>query len=277
MPGSTSPTRVPRVGRDGCDRVAPRPAGPLSPAARHRSHRLRGHPAQPGSPEAAADGGRQHHPGDEQRHLRRHLLGPPCVPHRRGRDRTSTRSCGRSTTTRPSSPGSRRSTEDAARWRTGPRPRRPDSRPNSSSGRGTSCSSSTSSAPWCNPTSIASRRVRPARLDGLGDELRGARRAAGGGVLHLVLRLLAHTRDPARTAAQAWPRITRFDDRWCWLLASVVPRFRRFAADTQLIDASLRRIADLSRVYASMPCIVPSSSGGIVVNCGVFASRALCV
>ena len=41
---------------------------------------------------AAADGGREHDPGDEQRHLRRHLLGPPRVRHRRRRDRTSTRS-----------------------------------------------------------------------------------------------------------------------------------------------------------------------------------------
>ncbi len=62
---------------------------------------------------------------------------------------------------------------------------------------------------------------------------------------------------PHALRAQAWPRITRFDDRWCWLLASVVPRFRRFAADTQLIDASLRRIFDEARDYASTPCVLP--------------------
>ena len=60
--------------------------------------------------------------------------------------------------------------------------------------------------------------------------------------------------------AQAFPRITRFDDRWRWLEMSVVPRFRRFDADARLVDASLRRILDVSRVYASTPCILPSAS-----------------
>jgi hypothetical protein len=54
-----------------------------------------------------------------------------------------------------------------------------------------------------------------------------------------------------------WPRISHFDDRWCWLVASVVPRFRRFDDDPRLIDASLRRILDQARAYTSMPCIVP--------------------
>ena len=47
---------------------------------------------------------------------------------------------------------------------------------------------------------------------------------------------------PHAVRAQAWPRITRFDDRWRWLVTSVVPRFRRFDADTRLVDASLQRI-----------------------------------
>ena len=34
--------------------------------------------------------------------------------------------------------------------------------------------------------------------------------------------------------ARAWPRITRYDDRWRWIVTSVVPRFRRFDADTRL-------------------------------------------
>ena len=87
-----TPARVLQVGRDGRHRVAPRPARPLPAPAGHRSHRLRGHPTQPGSPEAAADGGREHDSGDEQRHLQRHLLGSPRVRHRRRRDRTPTRS-----------------------------------------------------------------------------------------------------------------------------------------------------------------------------------------
>jgi hypothetical protein len=63
----------------------------------------------------------------------------------------------RSPTTHRSSRASRRSTGDAVCWRTGRRPRRLDGRPTISSGRATSSASSTSSAPWCNPTSIASR------------------------------------------------------------------------------------------------------------------------
>jgi hypothetical protein len=66
----------------------------------------------------------------------------------------------------------------------------------------------------------------------------------GRGILHSV-------------RAQAWPRMTRLDDRWRWLVSSVVPRFRRFDADTRSIDASLRRILDDARVYATMPCVPP--------------------
>jgi hypothetical protein len=59
--------------------------------------------------------------------------------------------------------------------------------------------------------------------------------------------------------AQAWPRITRFDDRWRWIVTSIVPRFRRFDADLRLADASLRRIFDEARDYASNPCVLPRS------------------
>jgi hypothetical protein len=59
--------------------------------------------------------------------------------------------------------------------------------------------------------------------------------------------------------AQAWPRITRFDDRWRWIVTSIVPRFRRFDADMRLADASLRRIFDEARDYASNPCVLPRS------------------
>jgi hypothetical protein len=57
--------------------------------------------------------------------------------------------------------------------------------------------------------------------------------------------------------AQAWPRITRFDDRWRWIVTSIVPRFRRFDADVRLVDASLRRILDDARRHASKPCVLP--------------------
>jgi hypothetical protein len=59
--------------------------------------------------------------------------------------------------------------------------------------------------------------------------------------------------------ARAWPRITRFDDRWRWLATSVVPRFRRFEADTHLVDASLRHILDEAHDFASSPCVPPRS------------------
>ena len=62
---------------------------------------------------------------------------------------------------------------------------------------------------------------------------------------------------PHVVGAKGWPRITRFDDRWCWLVASVIPRFRRFDADAPRIDAGLRRIFDEARNYASMPCVLP--------------------
>src|SRR5690242_2226421 len=53
--------------------------------------------------------------------------------------------------------GSRRSTKDAVSWRAGWRPRRLGKGPMISSGRATLSSSSMSSAPWSNPTSIAFR------------------------------------------------------------------------------------------------------------------------
>jgi hypothetical protein len=59
---------------------------------------------------------------------------------------------------------------------------------------------------------------------------------------------------------RSWPRITRFEDRWRWLCMSVVPRFRRFDADSHLIHASLRRIVDEARVHASTPCVLPRTS-----------------
>ncbi len=60
--------------------------------------------------------------------------------------------------------------------------------------------------------------------------------------------------------ARAWPRITRYDDRWRWLETSVVPRFQRFDADPRLIDASMRRIFHEARHYASTPCVPPFST-----------------
>ena len=71
---------------------------------------------------------------------------------------------------------------------------------------------------------------------------------------------------PHAVRAQAWPRITRFDDRWRWLVTSVVPRFRRFDADTRLVDASLQRIFDEARAFASTPCIHPVVSQATAID-----------
>ena len=56
--------------------------------------------------------------------------------------------------------------------------------------------------------------------------------------------------------AQAWPRITRFDDRWRWIVTCIVPRFRRLDVRPRLVDACLRRVFDEARDYASNPCVL---------------------
>jgi len=86
-------------------------------------------------------------------------------------------------------------------------------------------------------------------------EVRGPRQAIGyftSFYLHLLIRCM-----PQTVAARRWPRITRFEDRWHWLLTSVVPRFRRLEASERLLDARLRRIAAEAHDYASMPCVLP--------------------
>jgi len=65
---------------------------------------------------------------------------------------------------------------------------------------------------------------------------------------------------PQALQAHTWPRITRYDDRWRWIVTSIVPRFRRFDADPRVLEASLRRIFDEARDYASNPCVLPRSA-----------------
>ena len=60
--------------------------------------------------------------------------------------------------------------------------------------------------------------------------------------------------------AQAWPRITRFDDRWRWIVTCIVPRFQRFDVHTRLVDTSLHRIFDEARDYAANPCVLPRAT-----------------
>ena len=57
--------------------------------------------------------------------------------------------------------------------------------------------------------------------------------------------------------ARAWPRITRYEDRWRWIVTCIVPRFRRLDVQARVVDASLRRIFDEARDYAANPCVRP--------------------
>ena len=59
---------------------------------------------------------------------------------------------------------------------------------------------------------------------------------------------------------RAWPRITRFEDRWRWIVTCIVPRFRRLDLQTPLVDASLRRVFDEARDYASNPCVLRTAA-----------------
>jgi hypothetical protein len=101
-----------------------------------------------------------------------------------------------------------------------------------------------------------------ARLVSIGSattfEVRGVRREVAcftSFYLYSLTRGVPHT-----LRARSWPRITRFDDRWRWLVTSVVPQFRKFNADTCLVDASLRHIVDEARDLASAPCVLPCSA-----------------
>jgi len=67
---------------------------------------------------------------------------------------------------------------------------------------------------------------------------------------------------PQALGARVWPRITRFDDRWRWIVTSIVPRFRRIEKDMYLVEGGLRRIFDQARDYAANPCILPRPPEG---------------
>ena len=100
-----------------------------------------------------------------------------------------------------------------------------------------------------------------ARLVSMGSvtsfEVRGLRRERR--LLHVVLRLLVHARGLARPAFASMAEDDPLRRPLALDRASVVPRFRRFEADTGSIDATLRRIFDEARDYASNPCVLPRS------------------
>jgi hypothetical protein len=60
---------------------------------------------------------------------------------------------------------------------------------------------------------------------------------------------------PSVLRTRTWPRITRFDHRWEWIVNSVVPRFRNFDADPRLMNATLRRIIADAGTCATTPCM----------------------
>ena len=210
------------------------------------------------SPEGAADHGREHDPRDQQRHLRRHLLGAPRVRHRRGRDRAA-----------PPAPGSGAPLRPGARRLRGDRPGTP-----CPGGRAASAEARRAAADliWMGNVQLLEHEQRAlvqpnldrlscafARLFSIGSaltfEVRGLREEVS---YFTSFYLYSLTRGiPQALQAHTWPRITRYDDRWRWIVTSIVPRFRRFDADTRVLDASLRRIFDEARDYASNPCVLP--------------------
>jgi hypothetical protein len=83
-------------------------------------------------------------------------------------------------------------------------------------------------------------------------EVRGVRRELSYFTSFYLYSLTRGAREALR--GPSWPRITRYDDRWRWLVKSVVPQFRRLNHDARLVDASLHRIVEDARVSASTPC-----------------------
>ena len=140
-------------------------------------------------------------------------------------------------------------------WRTAPRPRRPGARPGPRLGGQRRSPRARAAGPGPTPLRPTLVHVRPARLDGRGHDLRGAGRLAE--VAYFTSFYSYSLTRGLRGVAPNMAQITRFDDRWGWIVNSVVPRFRRFDADPRLIDVSLRRIVADARIYASMPCIPP--------------------
>jgi hypothetical protein len=86
-------------------------------------------------------------------------------------------------------------------------------------------------------------------------EVRGVRRE----IAYLTSFYVSSFNPPFARAlrTEGWPRITRYDDRWRWLVMGVVPRFRRLDANATLVQSSLARIIDEACVYLSKPCVLP--------------------
>jgi len=278
----------------GRDRVAPRPARPSSRSGWTTDRTgLRGHPAQPGSPETAADGGRGTRSGRRTTPIFNDIFWVHLAyVHRRRRDRTPAHppAGGKRQYASVPWPASRPSTRGrrVLAGRDGGR-RRPGRPPVISSGRATSSSSGTSSAPWCNPASIASRAPF-ARLISIGSATSfEVPRACGGRWRPSPRSTSTRSAGDSRHAPAGIRRgrgSTRFDDRWGWLVASVVPPIsgeidgrQRAWSTANPCGASPPKRANL----ASVPCVLPrrrksaalSQLAAFLTSAAILASSAL--
>lgn len=64
---------------------------------------------------------------------------------------------------------------------------------------------------------------------------------------------LVHT-NPSGTNGRVGPLVTNYDDRWRWLVSSVVPRFQRVDANSEVIQAILRPIQDQDHHHLASSC-----------------------
>ena len=86
-------------------------------------------------------------------------------------------------------------------------------------------------------------------------EVRGVRRE----IAYLTSFYVSSFTPPSARALRTngWPRITRYDDRWRWLVMRVVPRFRRLDANATLIESSLARVITEACEHLAKPCLLP--------------------
>ena len=217
--GSTAPARVVQVGGHGGLRVAPCPAR-LVPAPAGPDRRGEWTSAQPrsrGAAEPDVNTIRETNNAIFDDIFWAHL---PYAIAEDGIERLRAL-LAHSPTTRPSS-RFKEIDQGAASWRTGQPPPRRDGWPRTSSGTATSSCSSTSSARGA--TELDRLSCLFARVFSMGRP-RASRcvDCATKPPTSPRSTVRPRTRRPAGPEAQAWPRITRYDDRWRWIVTASCP------------------------------------------------------